>query len=157
MSKKTLDLSTTPVKVFSIFHWNLSSICAHNFIKLSLLRAFIAANQCDILCPCETFLDSGIFHDDVNLDIPGYNLVRADHPANDKRGGVCIYFRKSLPLRIFHIHFLHECINFEIRIGDKVCNFISLHRPPNQSLEVLETFADNLELNLDTVAKSIPF
>ena len=91
------------------------------------------------------------------MDIPGYNLVRADHPANDKRGGVCIYFRKSLPLRIFHIHFLHECINFEMRIGDKVCNFISLHRPPNQSLEELETFADNLELNLDTVAKSIPF
>ena len=44
-----------------------------------------------------------------------------------------------------------------MRIGDKVCNFISLHRPPNQSLEELETFADNLELNLDTVAKSIPF
>ena len=44
-----------------------------------------------------------------------------------------------------------------MRIGDKVCNFISLHRPPNQSLEELERFADNLELNLDTVAKSIPF
>ena len=91
------------------------------------------------------------------MDIPGYNLVRADHPANDKRGGVCIWFRKSVPLRILDIHFLHECINFQMRIGDKVCNFISLHRPPNQSLEELETFADNLELNLDTVAKSSPF
>ena len=72
-----------------------------------------------IFCLSETFLDKGILSDDVNLDIPGYNLVRADHSANTKGGGVCIYFRKSLPLRILDIHFLHECIKFEIRIGDK--------------------------------------
>ena len=85
------------------------------------------------------------------MDILGYNIIRADHPANVKLGGVCIYFRKSLPLKIF---FLHECKNFEERIRDKVCNFISLYRSPNQSLEEFETFADNLELNLDTIAKS---
>ena len=44
-----------------------------------------------------------------------------------------------------------------MRIGDKVCNFISLYRSPNQSLEKFEKFADNLELNLDTIAKSNPF
>ena len=43
-----------------------------------------------------------------------------------------------------------------MRIGDKVCNFISLYRSPNQSLEEFETFADNLELNLDIIAKKIP-
>ena len=58
-----------------------------------------------IFCLSETFLDKGILSDDVNLDIPGYNLVRADHSANTKGGGVCIYFRKSLPLRILDIHF----------------------------------------------------
>ena len=85
------------------------------------------------------------------MDIPGYNLIRAEHPVNVKFGGVCIYFRKSLPLKTF---FFHECKNFEARIRDKVCNFISLYRSPNQSLEEFETFADNLELNLDTIAKS---
>ena len=40
------------------------------------------------------FWDSGILSDDVNLDIAVYNLVRTDHTANVKRGGVCIYFRK---------------------------------------------------------------
>ena len=102
-------------------------------------------------------MDSCILSDDVNLDIPRYKLVRTDHPANTKRGGVRIYFRKSFPLRILDIHFLHECINFEMRIGDKVCNFISLYRSPNQSLEEFETFADNLEFNLDTLAKNNPF
>ena len=56
---------------FSVFHWNLNNICAYNFIKLSLLRAYIAANQCNVLCLRETFLDSGILSDEVNLDIPG--------------------------------------------------------------------------------------
>ena len=40
---------------FFVFHWNLNSICAHNFVKLSLLRAYIAVNQCDILCLSESF------------------------------------------------------------------------------------------------------
>ena len=100
------------------------------------------------------FLDSRILSHDINLDIPGYNLVRADHPGNAKRGGVYIYFRRSLPLRILDIQFLHECINFEMKIRDKVCNFISLCRSPNQSLEEFEKFADKLELNLDTIAKN---
>ena len=39
----------------------------------------------------------------------------------------------------------------------KVCNFIYLYISPNQSLEELETFADNLNLNLATVGKSNPF
>ena len=37
------------------------------------------------------FLDNGILSDDVNLDIPGYNLARADHLANTNRDGVFIF------------------------------------------------------------------
>ena len=32
-------------KYLSICHWNLNSICAHNFIKLSVLRACISINK----------------------------------------------------------------------------------------------------------------
>ena len=39
---------------YFVFHWNLISICGHNFIKLSL-RACITTNQCDILCLSEIF------------------------------------------------------------------------------------------------------
>ena len=48
--------------------------------------------------PVETYLDSSI--PDNLIDIKGYNLVRADHPDNIKRGGVCIYYKESLPVRI---------------------------------------------------------
>ena len=41
----------------SICHWNLNNISAHNFIKLSLLRAYISINKIDIICFYETYLD----------------------------------------------------------------------------------------------------
>ena len=52
---------------FSICHWNLNSVPAHNFIKLSLLRANISVHNFDILCLSETYLDSTISSNDSNL------------------------------------------------------------------------------------------
>ena len=96
MSKKTRNSQYNFYKSFPIFHCNLISIYAHNFIKLSLLHTFIMANQCDILCLSETFVNSGILSDDVDLDIPGYNLVIAEHSSNAKGGGLFIFRKLSL-------------------------------------------------------------
>ena len=85
-------------KKFTICHWNLNSIAAHNFAKLVLLKAYNSVHKFDIICLSETYLDSNILPDDSNLKIPGYNLVRSDHPSNKKRGGVCIYYKSYLPL-----------------------------------------------------------
>ena len=116
---------------FSVCHWNLNSVSAHNFLKLSLLRAYIAVHKFDVICLSETYLDSSILLDDNYLQIPGYNLYREDHPLNVKRRGVCIYHNFFLPLTIKNIHYLQECINFEIKIKGKLCNFIRLYRSPN--------------------------
>ena len=91
-----------------------------------------------------------ISNDDDNLEIPGCYLFRADHPSNTKREGVCIYYRNSLPLKILNIQYLHDCINFEIRIGGKLCRFVSLYRSPSQSQDDFESFANNFELNINT-------
>lgn len=91
------------------------------------------------------------------MEIAGYNLVRCDHPSNNKRGGVCVYYKNFLPLRVINISFLQECINFEIKIGDKVCHFISLYRSPSQTSDEFETFTNNLESNLETVSLRQPF
>ena len=70
----------------------------------------------NIICLSETYFDSSIQPDNDNLEIPGYSLVRSDHPSNNKRGGVCIYYKASLPLRVINICFLQECINFKVMI-----------------------------------------
>ena len=111
---------------------------------MTLLRAYISINKIDIICLSETYLDSSIPSDDDNLELPGYNLVRADNPTNTKRGGVCIYYHNSLPLKVIDIQLLNECINFEIRIGEKLCSFLCLYRSPSQTRDIFETFADNL-------------
>ena len=85
---------------FSVCHWNLNSISAHNFSKVSLLNAYTSLHSFDIICLSETYLDSSILSHDPNLEVQGYDLIRADHPSNVKRGGVCIYYKNHLPLKL---------------------------------------------------------
>ena len=148
--KQKLGPKSNSSQSFSICHWNLNSISAHNFIKISLLKTYIATHKPDVICLSETYLDSSISNYNYNLEIPGYDLSRADHPSNTKRGGFCVYYRNSLPLKILNIQYLHECINFEIRIGGKLCRFVSLYRSPSQSQDDFESFANSFELNIDT-------
>ena len=61
-------------------HWNLYGLAAHDFIKVSLVEAFITINNFDLVCLSETFLDSAIPNDGVNMQINGHSLQRADHP-----------------------------------------------------------------------------
>ena len=63
-----------------------------------MLKVYIAIQKFDITCISETYLDSSTPSDDNNLEIPGYALVRSDYPSNNKRGGVCIYYKSFLPL-----------------------------------------------------------
>ena len=58
-------------KKFTICHWNLNSIAAHNFAKLVLLKGYNSVHKCDIICLSEKYLDSNILPDDRNLKIPG--------------------------------------------------------------------------------------
>ena len=76
---------------FSICHWNLNSITAHNYLKISLLRGYISLHNFDLVCISETYLDST-----TAFAITGYNLLRIDHASNSKRGGVCVYYKSSL-------------------------------------------------------------
>ena len=57
--------------------------------------------------------------------IPGYDLYRAVHPYNVKRGEICIYYKNLLSLKVTNIQYLKECINFEMQIGYKLCNFVT--------------------------------
>ena len=97
---------------FSICHWNLNSISAHNYIKLSFLRAYVSTHKFDVICISETYLNSDTPNVDENLEIVGYTLIRTDHPSYTKRGGICIYYKHSLDFRLLEIFYLEECINF---------------------------------------------
>ena len=42
--------------------------------------------------------------------------------------------------------------NFELKIENKLCNFIVLYRSPCQSQDTFDSFIDNRELNIDAIA-----
>ena len=46
---------------------------------------------------------------------------------------------------------------FELMVGEKLCNFIASYRSPSQSQDLLESFKENLELNLESAVQNNPF
>ena len=53
----------------SICHWNLNSITAHNFLKLSQLKAYISTYKHDFICLSETYLGSSTPSNMIDKDI----------------------------------------------------------------------------------------
>ena len=133
-------------QTFSICHWNLNSICAHNFAKLSLLIAYAIVHKYDIICLSETYLDSGIDDDHCS-----------DHPSNKKHDGICIYYKNFLPLKDTGVCLWEEWITFDLIISNKLCCFVALYRWPSQSQDDFATFSDNFKMTLDLVSKNNPF
>ena len=89
-----------------------------------------------IICLAETIQTLYLMTAISNLEIPGYNLVRSDHPSNNKRGGACIYYKSYLPLRMSDVSYLNERVRFELLLGDNLCSFIALYRSPTQSRSI---------------------
>ena len=56
-------------------------------------------------------------------EIDGYDFIRSDHPNDIKRGGVCIYYKESLPVRAINIPYLKEALLLEMSYN-KLVNLI---------------------------------
>ena len=91
------------------------------------------------------------------MRIPGYELIRVDHPLNQKRDGICIYHKDFLPIKVNNISCLKECLNFNQSVYGKQCNISLIYRSPSQSSEEFDTFLSNFELLLDYIANHNPF
>ena len=137
-------------------HWNLNSLTAHNYLKVSQLQAFNLVYKFDILCILETHLDSSISKDDNALSIKGYSIIRADHPCNTKRGGVCIYYNDKISVRQMNNKGLPECLACDIVTGKKKGYVIILYRSPSQNQGEFEHFLLSPENLLGNIRNQDP-
>ena len=144
-------------QTFSIDQWNLNSLVAHNFTKVALLKAYLSVQRFDIFGISETYLNSSFTEDDYSLRLPGYDLIRSDYPSNNRRGGVAIYYKNFLPLKLIDVNYLIKSILSELQTSSKIYNFISPYRPPSQTADNFDSFLDNLKLNLDAMTDNNPF
>ena len=72
-------------------------------------------------------------------------MVRADHPNNVKRGGVCAYVREFLPFRNFSNSYLSERLTVEVTISNKKGYVVTLYRSPSQRCDEFDSSISNLE------------
>ena len=107
-----IELNPGPRKLktnsLSVCHWNLNSLCARNFSKLTQLKAYNSLYKYDFICLSETYLDSTT--PDELIEIKGYKSVRANHPDNIKTGGVYMYYKESLPVRDINLSHFKEAL-----------------------------------------------
>ena len=101
----------------SFCNWNLNTLSKDNFHRITLLEAHNTNHNYDIISLCETSLNDNIqVHDNA---LPGYKFHPCNHPDGDRSGGVGIFYKESLPLRIRQDLSLDECIVSEMIFGRK--------------------------------------
>ena len=89
--------------------------------------------------------------------INDYSLLRADHPSNSKRGGVCLHFKEHLPLIGKNdLSMLHKCLMTENIVDNEKKILTCLYRSPNQNHEELDNFSSNLDLLFSSINDNHP-
>ena len=152
------DIETNPGpinRLLSFCTWNLNSISAHDFIRVSLLEAYNAVYSYDLIGIVETHLDGDIDIDKLNLN--GYYFINSNHPQNRKRGGVGLYIRESFPYRRrSDLEILPECIVSEFHINRRKYFFVVLYRSPSQNQAQFQDFIHNFESLVSKIADESP-
>ena len=138
---------------FSISHWNLNSIAAQNFVKLSQLEAYNTMHSHDLICLSETWLDSTTSINSNDLSLNDFNLLRVDDPDNVKKGGVCVYYKETLAAHFLQTK-LDQCIVSEVTFKNKKkVHVISLYRSPSQNPDQIDNFLQLFEELLQDIFK----
>ena len=136
--------------------WNLNSISAHDFLRVSLIEASNSLYNYDLIGIAETHLDDSI--DQERLILKGYEFINCNHPLNSKRGGVGLYVKDSLPKKERpDIATLPESIVCELNLDRKKYFFVVVYRSPSQDQQEFDNFMNNFELMLSKMSAEEPY
>ena len=116
-----------------------------------MIEAYNSNHRYDFICISETYLDSSVPADDKELAMEGYNLIRADHPNNVKKDGVCICYKESIAVQVIDISYLSECILCEVTVDNKKGYIAVLYRSPSQTSTAFNNFLINFEKLLQEI------
>ena len=84
-------------------------------------------------------------------------MICSDHPKNIKQGGVCIYYRETLPVKTVQINYLPECLVCEVNYKNKKIFIVTLYRSPSQNDDEFDEFLRSFESVIDHINQSNPY
>ena len=108
--------------------WNVNSIAKDNFHRVRLIEAHNSLFNYDLISICETSLNDSIKLTDILLT--DYTFVHSKNPANTRHGGVGLFYKNSLPIKIRYDLSFDESIVVELKFGRKRIFFTVLYRSP---------------------------
>ena len=133
--------------------WNLNSLTKDNFNRVQLIEAHNSLFNYDLIAVNETGLNDSIEIPEFLLD--NYTFINANNAANQRHGGVGLFYKNSLPLKVRDDLSFAESIVIELKFRRKSIFFTILYRSPASSHNSPE-FAKFLnDLQISTV-KSVP-
>ena len=89
--------------------------------------------------------DSSVIEGDRSFQLNCYNLLRADHPSNTKRGGVCVCYKESLCVWEVKLSTLSQCIICDISLRNCKGYIGVVYRSPIQDNVEFEKFLSEFE------------
>ena len=114
---------------FSFMNWNLNSFAKNNFERVQLIEAHNSVFNYDLISLCETSLNESI--EVPNPLLNDYTFIAANHPDNVTHGGVGLFCKNSLPLKLRNDLAFRESIVVELKFGRKIIIF---HRHLQKSI-----------------------
>ena len=94
----------------------MNGVIACDKIKIPLIEAYNSIFHYDIVLS-ETIMNNSVPDEDIFIEGFGKEIFRSDHPSGDKKAGVCIYFKETLPVK--HRKYLPETVVTEITLRRK--------------------------------------
>ena len=142
---------------FSFCNWNLNSLPKDNFSRIQLLEAHNSLFNYDIISVYETCLNDTVELPQSMLN--NYNFIACNNPLNTKRGGVGLFYKNDLPLKVRSDLAIEECIVTELIFGKKKIFLLALYRSPSfhHGSQQFENFLGGFESLYESLKKENPY
>ena len=106
----------------------VNSIAKDDFQRVRLIEAHSSIFNYDLISICETSLNDSIKLPDILLN--DYTFVHSKNPTNTRHGGVALFYKKCIPIKIRNDLSFDESIVIELNFGRKRFFFTMLYRSP---------------------------
>ena len=113
---------------FNFMSWNLNSLAKDNFQRTRLIEAYNALFNYDLISICETSLNDSVELPETLIN--DYTFVSANNPANVRHGGVGLFFKNSLPVKVRNYLSFDESLAIELKFARKKICFTVVYRSP---------------------------